>query len=86
MSTAIVIFDMSDLGDAEDDEDDGLGDLLDEEEEDSIPTIDDLKAAFKGVVVAKGKDEGTAFVKKVMNKMKVKGMKDIADDKREAER
>lgn len=81
--------DMSDLGDEEEEEeeeDDGLGDLLgdEEEEEPAAPTIDDLKDVFKLVISKKGKDAGTAFVKKVLTKMKVSGMKDIKEDKRQA--
>lgn len=77
--------DLGGLGE-EEEEDDMLGDLLDEEEEEvpEFPSIEDMKEAFKDVIKSKGKDEGTDYVKKVLAKLKAKGMKDVPEDRREA--
>lgn len=78
--------DLSDLGDSEEEEpeDDMLGDILDdEEEEDPGVSVEDMKAAFKELITKRGKDIGTAFVKEVLGKLKVKGMSDIPDETRE---
>ena len=69
----------------------GLDGLLDDdmlggvEEAPKEPTVDDMKAAFTGLIQNPkiGKDKGKAFVVKILSKLGVKGMGEIPGERRQ---